>query len=403
MSQQSFLRQLYTGFSLRYLLRNYRSQCRVWFAEPLVLADCLQHPYFDLLYCRYQHAVTTQDRQVLLERANNILRLPLLSIKDKSLQSAELDPQCYVSFVPYLYLDERDPLQKSQQKPKFKDGRSNPFLTRCSDKPKFAQLCARIHLMAIAQLLAPCVEQQDWIKRQLHSWFVDPLQRMHPQMRMSQLKPWHGQRTGYGLIDARWLVLLIDALVLLRQNHACRFQVDPAIFEWLLEFANWILQSKQGLLEVMRTNNRGSWVDVVLSYIALAAGKAAAAASIINFSLAKRPTRQIDKNGQQPLELQRYTAVSYSLYNLFPLHYLMQIQAQLQTERQGEAQFNLLLARTDTLYRHIGPNELGKIEHIDFSELFDLNLYYPYSFAQLATFPAVLPFTKPVIAVQAIA
>ncbi|BDX08522.1 hypothetical protein MACH26_40430 [Planctobacterium marinum] len=211
--------------------------------------------------------------------------------------------------------------------------------------------------------------------------------------------PWRNHRRGLGIIDARWLILLIDGLAILRSESALDEDIAEALTQWFQSLSLWILSSPSGLFEVAKRNNRGSWVDALLTYSALALGIEEAALIVAEFGIKNRPQEQFDTLMLQPLEMRRYTFVSYSLYNIYPLFYLLNVlhwkYSSVKNDERVDAvnrETSLLKSAVKILQDMIPAHELNHIESIEFNENFSLNLYYPYCFAQLSNFPGIYPF-----------
>lgn len=388
----SVLKKIYNGYSLKRIIFNYRSACRKILMNIDEHKTSFSHPYFKNISQQYSKEINPESVMLLIDEANKLLRKPYLDITKKSVNIPDINPQNYVSFAPYYWQkNNEDPMKKSFVKAEYKDSRANPFLANRSDKPKFAQLCARIHLMALASIGTKDRRYIDYIHQQLNIWFVDQNTRMNPHMKHAQIRPWSGINKGFGVIDARWIILLLDAIAILK--HEVGYEVEKEVTTWLVKFAKWILVSASGFNEILRENNRGSWVEVVLCYIALSVNKPEMVSCIIKHSLSDRLQKQINEHGFQPLELKRYNPVSYSLYNMYPLYYLSYLNQYFNKENKGHEHIKRLQDTEGQLYHLIKKHENGNIEHIHFCSNNQLNLYYPYSYFQLANFPCVMPFT----------
>lgn len=387
-------------YCLRRFIWNYRRVCRREIRQPFKPDELLRHGYFESVYEAYKQQIKTQENDSLLTKAQKILTLEPLSVEQKTHIPSSGCANDYLSFAPYYWNDEGVcPTEKASTPNEYRDGRPNPLLASMSDKPILAQMCARVHLLAIAWLVTKNPKYLTHIYAQLEVWFINESTCMTPHMRFAQLMPWGGRRQGLGIIDARWFILLIDALVILEKENALKMDYKVSVMSWFQKFADWALSSASGLIEVAMKNNRGSWIDALLAYINLALNKEKSAQCIVKFGLCRRPIEQFNEYMQQPQELRRYTYVSYSLYNLYPLFYLYHINqwsnnacAMLNEPRKKK--LDLLFEEFENLTQSIEKHEEGKIEFIDFTEKFSLNLYYPYSFAQLKYFPGISPFQQ---------
>ena len=385
-------KNLYNSYSFKRILFNYRSSCRKALTTIDDSKEYFSHSYFQNIAVQYSNRINQVESSLLIDEADKLLAKPYLNITHKHLDTLGIDPQNYISFAPYYWqVNNENPMIKSTVKAVYRDSRSNPFLADRSDKPKLAQLCARIHLLALASIKNKDIRYIEYIHEQLNIWFINQNTRMNPHMIYAQIRPWSRANKGYGIIDSRWLILLFDAFALLK--HKMGYEVDKEVVAWLVKFANWILSSTSGFNEILRENNRGSWVDVLLCYIGLSVNKPKMLSHIIEQSLSERLQKQINKHGFQPLEMKRYNPVSYSLYNMYPLYYLNNLEQHLNKEDKAHRHIKRLQQAESGLYHLIKEHEKGKIEHINFCSNNTLNLYYPYSYSQLSNFPCVMPFT----------
>lgn len=360
----------------------------------------MTHHYFVHVVERYVDCIQGQNHQSLLRKAERVLSLPYLTVTDKERLPPSNVANDYLSFAPYYWHENNpDPFTKPKIAKFKKDGRPNPALTKLSDKPRLAQMCARVHLLTLAFKLSGDLKYVEYIDAQLRCWFVTPETRMNPHMEFAQIMPWRNHRRGLGIIDARWLILLLDAVAILLHAGALNNEVAKSLSSWIKAFSLWLLRSPAGLFEVAMRNNRGSWIDVLLTYNALALGVEDAALLIAEGGTKNRPQEQFNELMMQPFEMQRYTFVSYSLYNIYPLYYLFNfLKWKKQSEKDKtvvknlEREVLLLDKAVSTLQTMIPPHEMNKIEAIDFDEAFSLNLYYPYCFSQLQNFPGIYPF-----------
>ena len=397
-----FARNAKRRFSFSRLTHNYLLQSQQQFGEDIDERNTLRHPFFSWLDSAYSSEMRRLDHNRTLAEAEKIISQPFLDITEKSLVPPSGNKSDYLSFKPYCWLEENiNPLQKVSIAPEWRDGRPNPYLANLSDKPKLAQLCSRIHLLALAWRATRDNRFKVYAEQQLIVWFINPVSRMSPHMEYAQLMPWSGEDSGLGIIDARWLILMIEGLVLFGGKETFNNTIINAIMNWLQSFATWIMGSLSGRMEVSMKNNRGSWVDALLVYIALSLGKESSAQAITQHALGNRPEEQLDRNFKQHLELRRFTFIGYSLYNIFPLYHLLTYASWCFANGKGDfideksrRKVQLLIKSAQRL-RHIIPRqEKGLIESIPFKTSNDLNLFYPYSLEQTQTFPAILPFTQ---------
>jgi hypothetical protein len=391
----------WAAYSLRRLLFRQAKKYQSLYPQMYTSSGVFHHAYLEYILSQYRKHLPYLSIDPLLNRANQVLEQPFLRITDKPEPAPGGNKQDYLSFSPYFWLNEEiNPLTPTDEEPEYRDSRSNPFLQRFSDKPRFAQICSRIHILGLAFQVTNDKRYAQYASKQLNIWFCAEKTRMNPHFHFAQTMPWSGKKYGHGIIDARWLILLIDGVMMLRSSPLINSELLSKLAKWLHDFGLWIVSSDSGNNEIARMNNRGTWVDVLLCYICLVIDDESLPRFILATIFNDRVKEQITLSGEQPMELRRYNSVSYSLYNIYPILYLKTIASFIHFKNDvSELTTSRLLSKRQIqkLKESIEVHEKGSIEHIPHQLSFSLNLYYPCSFGNLDYFPAIFPFTeKPV-------
>jgi hypothetical protein len=89
----------------------------------------------------------------------------------------------------------------------------------------------------------------------LRVWFLKESQRMNPNMKYSGFQPGRSHDKGNGLIDARYLTRVIDAVGLLGNSKSWTRADQKGITGWYGKFLNWLLTSELGKQEANAKNN----------------------------------------------------------------------------------------------------------------------------------------------------
>jgi hypothetical protein len=135
-------------------------------------------------------------------------------------------------------------------------------------------------------------------------------------MNYSQFIPGKSEGRGTGIIDTHGFPIIIDALGLIESSKSWTKEDDSKIKLWFSQYLDWLINSKNGKDESDAKNNHGSWYDAQIVSIALFLDKIDLAKKYLEDVKTKRISVQIKADGQQPLELERTTSWSYSVFNL---------------------------------------------------------------------------------------
>jgi hypothetical protein len=136
---------------------------------------------------------------------------------------------------------------------------------------------------------------------------------MNPNMNFSQAIKGVNTGRGAGLIDARNLIKVIEAISLLNKSNAIPEKDTQLLSLWFQDFLKWMQTSPTGLEEMNAPNNHGVWYDALRLSIALFNGNNTLANDIV-LNAQKRLDSQMSANGRFPLEMARTTSLHYSVF-----------------------------------------------------------------------------------------
>jgi hypothetical protein len=231
-----------------------------------------------------------------------------------------VDVHDYVSLAPYFWPDpgKADGLPYIRR-----DGERNPEFQEYDARP-LNEMSGHVYTLALAGYLTGDAKYSARAAELLHVWFFDPATRMNPNLDHAQLVKGTNLGRGTGIIETVRLLNVIDAVGMLRLagQDVWSDEDQTKIEAWFRDYVTWLRTSDNGKAEAAAKNNHGSWYDVQLSAFELFLGDDAAAKEIIDAAKSKRIARQIEPNGEQPLELVRTKSFGYSTFNVSALEQL---------------------------------------------------------------------------------
>jgi hypothetical protein len=248
----------------------------------------------------------------LLAEAGKILGRRPRSVMDKLQVAPSGDKHDYISQAPYFWPNTNSPNGKFINR----DGERNPEAERNSDAGNFAAVCYDSHILALAYYFSGDEKYAVKATEFIRVWFLNPATRMNPNLKYGQGIPGGVEGRPAGLISARGLAELVDAIGLLGNSKAWTANDQQRMMGWANEYFQWLTTSKIGLGEDAASNNHGTFYDVQAVSLALFLGKTDFARQKLEAAGEKRIAREIEPDGKMPRELGRTLSFHYSLFNL---------------------------------------------------------------------------------------
>src|SRR5258708_938746 len=248
----------------------------------------------------------------LLAEADQRLEQKPPSVMDKMQTAPSGDKHDYISQAPYYWRD----TNSSDGKYINRDGERNPEARKNSDARNFATVCYDTHTLALAYYFSGDEKYATKAAQFVRVWFLGPATRMNPNLNYGQGIPGAVDGRPAGLISARGLAELVDAIGLLAGSKIWTTNDQQRMTAWAGDYFNWLTTSKIGLGEDAASNNHGTFYDVQAVSLALFLGKTDVARAKLLAARERRIAKQIDPHGKMPRELVRTLSFQYTLFNL---------------------------------------------------------------------------------------
>lgn len=281
-----------------------------------------------------QHLVAVKERiqqndkaflpalQQLKRNADRALDIRPPSVVDKAQIPPSGDKHDYLSQAPYWWPDPNSP----DGLPYIRmDGQRNPEISRIPDHANMSTVCDAVQTLALAYWFTGELRYAQKARDLLRVWFLDPDTRMNPNLEYAQAIPGITNGRGFGLIETRGLVQVVDAIALLSDWDGWTSQDQQQMQDWCRRFLKWMLESEKGKDEANAKNNHGTYYDLQVACLAMFVGEKDLAVKVLQDVGPKRIARQIEPDGRQPLELVRTRSWSYSIGNLWGLMSLAEV------------------------------------------------------------------------------
>ena len=197
-----------------------------------------------------------------------------------------------------------------------RDGERNPEIEKYPDHQLMDAMIKTVERLSRGYYVTGKNEYAFRAGEILRLWFLDPRTRMNPNLEFAQAIPGVNTGRGIGIIETRGLTRIVDSIGLLA-GSASWSKADQAGMEaWFAKYLTWLVESKNGKDESAAKNNHGTFYDVQVASFALFVGNSELARRTLDAAKQKRIAAQLEKDGRQPLELERTKSWDYSVMNL---------------------------------------------------------------------------------------
>lgn len=246
----------------------------------------------------------------LLKQADKALKFGPVSVMEKNNLPPSGDKHDYTSLAPYHWPDSNKPNGLPYIR---KDGQVNPEVKEYQDKNNMPTLCDNAFILSLAWYYSGEKKYAEHAAKLIKVWFLDTATRMNPNLNYAQMIKGVNTGRGAGLIDVRHFSKVIDAIGLLNGSEYWNVNNEDEMKTWFAKFLEWMQTSDNGLHEMKAANNHGAWYDALRLSISLFTGNTDLAKDVIK-NAEIRLDKQMDANGNFPLELERTNSLHYTVF-----------------------------------------------------------------------------------------
>lgn len=196
----------------------------------------------------------------LRKQADELLTRKPPAVTDKPGLPVGNDKHDYMSLAIYYWPNPNTPDGKPYVN---RDGQVNRKEVNEGDSPRKDQMVSAVRTLTLAYHMFDEPKYAEGAAKYLRVWFFDPETRMNPNLNHAQYVPGQSEGRGYGIIETRSLVQLVDAVRLLEGSSAWTSADREGFAAWMNAFVDWLLTSKNGKEEAAAANNHGDRKSVV--------------------------------------------------------------------------------------------------------------------------------------------
>lgn len=256
--------------------------------------------------------------------AEKALKFEPVSVIAKTKTPPSGDKRDYMSMARYFWPNPDTPNHLPYVR---HDGKTNPEINEIPDHEYLDHTASAARALALGYYVTGDEKYAAKAAELLRYFFLSPTTGMNPNLKYAQYIPGVNTGRGTGILDARPLAVVVDALGLLQGAKSWSATDEAAMSKWMSAYYEWVTKSKAGEQEHAAPNNHGSWYAAQVAAIARYLGKMDDLKRIAEEVRDKRIPAQFDKAGMQKYEMERTNSFSYSAFNLEALTQLAQTVA----------------------------------------------------------------------------
>lgn len=255
----------------------------------------------------------------LMKNADNLLNKKFKTVIDKKILPASGSKHDYTSRAIYYWPKKN--LKKTTKKNEsweYIDGKINKASLTQTDHSNYYEMLTGVKKFSLAYHFSKNIKYAAKCTKLIREWFINENTRMNPNFNYAQAIPGKNTGTPSGIIDARGILWVIDAIEYIKDSNLWTEELEVKFKKWSDDLLNWLINSDFGKREGLMKNNHGTFYELQVIKLSSYLGKFGIAEEFFE-RVKNRITWQIASDGSQPQELKRVSGHMYSVFNLSAL------------------------------------------------------------------------------------
>ncbi|WP_457807666.1 alginate lyase family protein [Kushneria sp. EE4] len=264
--------------------------------------------------CRSDHPEGATLIEALSAQAEPLLTAIQDSVVQKTHVEARRSPNDYSSLAKYWWPDEKsdDGLPYVRR-----DGEVNPdCYSERYDASRLVSMVESLQVLSLAAWLTGDQRYAECAVRRIEAWFLDEATRQTPHFEYAQHIPGRHQTRAAAVIEARHLIYVTEAALLLESMNALTAEQSDGLRQWFRSLLDWLQNSETGQEAARAGNNIGFWYDLQRMAYASFTGDSTLVEYIALNSVRVRALDQIEPDGTLAMEMQRAHPQDYVSFTL---------------------------------------------------------------------------------------
>ncbi len=261
----------------------------------------------------FKKNISIKNKVIL--KADVHLNKKFKTIIDKEILPPSGNKHDYISRAIYYWPEKTS----HNKKWKYVDGKINKESLTKTDHNTYYKMLRGLQDLSLAYQISGDIKYAKKSVELIKEWFIDEETKMNPHFNYAQAIPGKNDGTPSGIIDARGILWVIDAVKIIGNSQFWNEELDDSFREWCSELLDWLQNSEFGERESAANNNHGTYYDLQIIKLATFLDKISVVDEMLPSIKTNRIEKQISLDGSLVEEMKRTNPHMYSIFNLSAL------------------------------------------------------------------------------------